>query len=54
MTTSSPGLQVDAELRDLQRLARIARDRDLLGIAARLGSELRRTVSMLGSIWFHM
>ena len=28
------GLEVDAELRDLQRLAGVARDRDLLGVAA--------------------
>ena len=38
MTTSSPGLEVEAVLRDLQRLARVARDRQLLGVAA----ELRR------------
>ena len=35
------GLQVDPELRDLQRLAGIARDGKLLGVAAELGGQLR-------------
>ena len=33
------GLEVDAVLRDLQRLARVARDGNLLGVAAELGGE---------------
>ena len=37
-------LQVDAELRDLQRLAGVARDRELLGVAA----ELRREAAAHG------
>ena len=39
VTTSSPGFERDAELGDLQRLAGVARDRELLGIAAELGRE---------------
>ena len=34
-----PGLEIDPELRDLQRLARVARDRHLLGTAAELRRE---------------
>src|SRR5262245_58073590 len=34
------GVEVEAELRDLQRLAGVARNRELLRIAARLGREL--------------
>ena len=33
------GFQVDAQLRDLQRLARVPRDRQFLGVAAELGGE---------------
>ena len=39
MTTSSPGFELDAELRDLQRFARVARDGELVGAAAELRGE---------------
>ena len=38
--TSSPGGEVEAVLKDLQRLARVARDRHLLRIAAELPRQL--------------
>ena len=47
-------LEIDAELRDLQRFAGVARDGELLGIAAGFGREPRAHRSMFGSRMRHM
>ena len=44
------GLQVDAVLRDLERLARVARDREFLGIAPDLRGQHARIRSKLRPI----
>jgi hypothetical protein len=40
VTTSSPGLQVEAALRDVQRLGGVAGERQLLRVAAELVRQL--------------